>query len=149
MAGDRTTDLPTDYASGDTLFDLEDPLSRLQTMLNQKNVDIDSLDLRGEGQDTLFRGFEPHQLRLITGVVDGNPEMDIKSNSVRDLNDKFDKNIDTSDPNYIFRSDVFTRNNVATIQRGNQAFAKDRDLYIVPPPVDSQNKMFELLKGRG
>jgi hypothetical protein len=146
MSGDITTDLPYDVSSGDVSFDLDEPLSRLQTMLNMKNIDIESLDMRGEGQDAMFKGFEPRELQKITGFVNNNPEMDIKSAQVRDLNDKFDKNLDNSNPNYIFRDDLRTRNNVNIIKMGNMAFARERDMFVTPPPKDIQQKIFEMLK---
>jgi len=117
-------------------------------MLNKRNIDIESLDVRGNHQNVMFNGFEPRQLQIITGFVDENPEQTIKSSQVRDLNDFFDKNLDTSNPNYIFRDDVRTRNNIGTIQTGIQSFVKDRDLFVVPPPQDTQTKIFELLQNR-
>jgi len=145
-----TTDLPYDYRTGDPRYELEEPMERLQTMLNQKNVDIESLDIRGEGFDNqrhIFQGFESKELQIITGFVDGNPEQTIRSGAVRDLNDKFDKTLDNSDPNYIFRDDLRTRNNVGTIQTGNASFAKARDMLVTPPPIDVQQKIFDLLRG--
>jgi len=146
MSGEVTTDLPYDITTGDQRFEEEEPLSKLQSMLNMKNIDIESLDVRGEGQDAMFKGFEPRQLQLITGIVDADPELDIRSSQVRDLNDRFDKNLDNSNPNYIFRDDVRTRNNVNTIRTGNAEFAKQRDLFVTPPPVDVQQKIFEMLR---
>jgi hypothetical protein len=145
-----TTDLPTDIRTGLPRYELEEPLEHLQTMLNRRNVDIESLDIRGEGQDRRrmdvhFKGRESRELQTITGIVDGDPEMTIRSNSVRDLNDKFDFDMSTNNPNYIFRADVRTTDNVNTIRQGNTSFAEARDMFVVPPPVDSQQKIFELL----
>ena len=53
MSGEVTTDIPYDISTGDQRFELEEPLSKLQTMLNMQNVDIESLDVRGEGQVAL------------------------------------------------------------------------------------------------
>ena len=146
MSGIATTDLPTDITTGDTRFEMLEPLDKLQTMLNMKNVDIESLDERGESQDTMFRGFEPRQLQLITGYVDNNPEMEIRTSQVKDLNDRFDKNLDNSNPNYIFRDDMRTRNNVNVIRTGNASYARERDLFVTPPPKDIQQRIFEMLK---
>lgn len=146
MSGVATTDMPTNMITGDTQFGLLEPLDKLQTMLNMRNVDVESLDERGESQDAMFRGFEPRQLQLITGYVDNNPEMDIRSNQVRDLNDKFDKDLDNSNPNYIFRDDMRTRNNVNVVRTGNASYARERDLFVTPPPIDIQQKIFEMLK---
>ena len=146
MSGIATTDLPTDITTGDTRYEMLEPLDKLQTMLNMKNVDIESLDERGTSQDAMFRGFEPRQLQLITGYVDNNPEMDIRSSQVKDLNDKFDKNLDNSNPNYIFRDDMRTRNNVNVIRTGNASYARERDLFVTPPPKDIQQKIFEMLR---
>lgn len=146
MSGEVTTDLPYDITTGDQRFELEEPLERLQSMLNVKNIDIESLDMRGESQDAMFRGFEPRELQKITGFVNNNPEMDIKTAQVRDLNDKFDKNLDNSDPNYIFRDDRRTRNNVNIIKMGNMSFSRERDMFVTPPPKDIQQKIFELLQ---
>ena len=146
MSGIATTDIPINMITGDTQFGLLEPLDKLQTMLNMRNVDIESLDERGESQDTMFRGFEPRQLQLITGYVDNNPEMDIRSNQVRDLNDKFDKDLDNSNPNYIFRDDMRTRNNVNVVRTGNASYARERDLFVTPPPIDIQQKIFEMLR---
>jgi len=146
MSGIATTDLPTDITTGDTRFEMLEPLDKLQTMLNMKNVDIESLDERGESQDAMFRGFEPRQLQLITGYVDNNPEMEIRTSQVKDLNDRFDKNLDNSNPNYIFRDDMRTRNNVNVIRTGNASYARERDLFVTPPPKDIQQRIFEMLK---
>lgn len=143
-----TTDIPTSRLSGQIQYELEQPMDRLQNMLNDKNIDIDSLDMRGEGHDVLFEGYEPRELQVITGIVDGDPEMDIKSSSVRDLNDRFDKNMDTSNPNYIFRGDVFSRNNRNLIRNGNVSFVKERDFLTTPPAIDTQQKIFELLRDK-
>lgn len=141
-----TSDLPIDIRTDETRYELEDPLEKLQAMLNKNNIDIESLDMRGTGQDIMFRGVEPKELQVIMGYVDGNPKQEIRSKHVKDLNDMFDKNLINADPNYIFRDDIITRNNISTIQRSNQTYARDRDLYIVPPPKDTQQKIFELLK---
>jgi hypothetical protein len=53
--------------------------------------------------------------------------------------------MDNSNPNYIFRGDVFSRNNRNLIQVGNANFAKERDFLITPPPIDTQQQIFELL----
>jgi hypothetical protein len=139
-------DLPYDINTGDPRYELEEPLERLQTMLNNKNVNIESLDIRGNSQDIRFAGFESKQLQTITNFVNEDPEYLIKSNRVRDLNDKFDKTLNTSNPNYIFKDDVVSRNNINTIRGGNASYAKWRDLLVVPPPVDTQQKIFELLQ---
>lgn len=140
------TDLPYNINTGNPYYELEDPLVRLQTSMNERNVDVESLDERSSSNDIMFRGREPAELQLITGYIDEDPEQKIRSRSVKDLNDFFDKDLDTSDPNYIFRSDLRTRNNVDLIRQGNASFARDRDLYVVPPAVDTQSKILELLK---
>lgn len=141
-----TTDLPTDYLTGEPRYELEDPLERLQTMLNRANIDIESLDVRGPASDRVLAGVEDRELKHITSLVDANPEYEITSARVKDFNDYFDKDISTHDPNYIFRDDRTTRNNVNTIRRGIQSFVKDRDLYTVPPSADTQTRILELLK---
>jgi hypothetical protein len=148
-----TSDLPTDIRTGLPRYELEEPLEHLQTMLNRRNVDIESLDIRGEGQDRTrmdvqFMGREPKELQIITGIVNGNPEMDIKSNSVRDLNEKFDFDMKNNNPNYIFRDDIQTRDNVNTIRQGNKSFAEARDMFVVPPAINTQQNIFELLQSR-
>lgn len=143
-----TTDLPYDIRTGEPRYGLEDPLERLQTMLNKQNIDIDSLDKRGEGNDILFRGIEPKQLQLITGFVNEDPRYNIKSSNVRDLNDFFDKDLKTNNPNYIFRDDIRTRDNRNTVRTGIQNFAAERDFFVTPPAVDTQQKIFELLKNK-
>jgi hypothetical protein len=143
-----TYDVPYDLTSGDPRFDLIEPLERLQTLLNEKNVDIESLDARTESMEQIIRGFEPMDLQKMIGMVDNQPEMTIPSSSVRDLNERFDKNLDNSNPNFIFRDDVITRNNINTIRNGNASFARSRDIYITPPPKDVQQKIFELLKSK-
>ena len=141
-----TTDLPTNFNTGSPFYELEDPLERLSTMMNKRNIDIESLDQRGIHQNVMFRGFEPRELQTITNFVDMNPKQNIMSSHVRDLNDLFNKDLDTSNPNYIFRDDVTTRNNIGTIQKGIQSFVKDRDLFVVPPSANTQQKILDLLK---
>ena len=143
-----TTDLPWNVDAGEPMYNLEEPLEMLQTMLNQKNIDIESMDMRGAAHEDFEFGEEPRQLKLITQFTSQNPEMDIRSARVRDLNDKFDFEMDSSDPNWIFRDDLVTRSSVATIQRGNQSFAQARDQLITPPPIDTQQKIFELLQAK-
>jgi hypothetical protein len=140
-----TTDIPTSRLTGEIQYELEQPMDILQNMLNKKNIDIDSLDMRGAGFDVMFKGYEPRELQVITGMINNNPELNIKTSSVRDLNDKFDKNMDNSNPNYIFRGDVFSRNNRSLIQVGNANFAKERDFLTTPPAIDTQQQIFELL----
>jgi len=140
-----TTDIPTSRMTGEIQYELEQPLDRLQNMLNRKNIDIDSLDMRGEGHDVMFRGYDPRELQVITGIVNNDPELDIRSSSVRDLNDIFDKNMDNSNPNYIFRGDVFSRNNRNLIREGNANFGRERDFLTTPPAIDTQQQIFELL----
>lgn len=141
-----TSDLPRNYLTGEPRYELEDPLERLQTMLNRENIDIESLDRRGPASDRVLAGTEDRELKYIKSLVDANPEYDITSARVNDLNDYFDKDISTNNPNYIFRDDRRTRNNVDTIRRGIQSFVKDRDLYVVPPSTDTQTQILELLK---
>jgi hypothetical protein len=141
-----TSDLPRNYLTGEPRYELEDPLERLQTMLNRENIDIESLDRRGPASDRVLAGTEDRELRYIKSLVDANPEYDITSARVNDLNDYFDKDISTNNPNYIFRDDRRTRNNVDTIRRGIQSFVKDRDLYVTPPATDTQTQILELLK---
>lgn len=141
-----TYDVPYDLTSGDPRFDLIEPLERLQTMLNEKNIDIESLDARTESMEQIIRGFEPMDLQKMIGITDSDPELTIPSSAVRDLNERFDKDLDNSDPNFIFRDDMRTRNNINTIRTGNDSFARNRDLYVTPPPKDVQQKIFELLK---
>lgn len=145
-----TTDLPTDIRTGLPRYELENPLERLQTMLNSQNIDIESMDMRGQ----VHTEVEEKEMRVnelsfgrIEGIVDRNPQMTIPSNSVRDLNQRFDRTMVNSNPNYIFRDDIRSRDNVNTIRMGNASFAKARDLLVVPPPIDAQQKIFELLSG--
>ena len=140
-----TTDIPTSRMTGEIQYELEQPLDQLQNMLNRKNIDIDSLDMRGEGFDVMFRGYDARELQVITGFVNSDPELNIRSSSVRDLNDRFDKNMDNSNPNYIFRGDVFSRNNRSLMQVANANFAKERDFLTTPPAIDTQQQIFELL----
>jgi len=37
--GDITSDLPIDVSTGDISFGLDEPLQRLQVMLNERNID--------------------------------------------------------------------------------------------------------------
>lgn len=142
-----TTDLPTNINTGDPFYEMVEPLDRLQAELTAKNVTIDSLDMRGSSLDTImYNGYEPMELQKITSMVNENPEYNIRSSQVKDLNDYFDINLDTSNPNYIFRSDLMTRNNIGTIRRGIQSYVADRDIFVTPPPIDTQQKILELLK---
>lgn len=142
-----TTDLPTNINTGDPFYELEDPLDRLQAELTKHNVTIESLDQRGGNHvNVMYNGYEPKELQTITSYVNENPEYTIKSNQVKDLNDYFDTELDTSNPNYIFRTDLKTRNNIGTVRTGISSFVQDRDLFITPPPIDTQQKILELLK---
>lgn len=141
-------DLPKDYFTGEPIFELEEPLERLNTMLMRQLPDqqISDLDDRSENLGVLFNRIKPAELQTITGFIDRDPKQRIKSSSVRDLNDKFDFNMDSSDPNFIFRGDLKTRNNVDLIRQGNLSFAKERDLFVVPPPKDIQQSILDILE---
>lgn len=140
-------DLPKNIFSGDTRFELEEPLDRLQTLLNNKNIDVDNLDLRGDDDKTTIEigGFSDPELNIITNFVDADPELRIKSRDVRDLNEKFDKNLINNNPMFIFSTDLETRNNIQTIRTGINSFVTNRDMFITPPTPDIQQKIFELL----
>ena len=140
------TDLPFDSRTGTPFYELDEPLEKLQVMLNKKNIDVETLDTRSGSNYASFIGYEPRELKLITSYVDSNPEQTINSGSVRDLNELFDKDLKTNNPNYIFRDDQITRNNINTIRQGNQSFAKERDLFVVPPPINAQQQIIDLLK---
>lgn len=140
-----TTDLPTDIRTGEARYELEEPLQKLQSMLNMKNIDIESLDIRGEGQGIMFRK-QPKDLRMMIDITNKNPKYTIKSSGVRDLNQQFDKTMDNSNPNYIFRSDTKTKNNRNLVRTGISNFARERDFFTSPPPKDTQQKIFDLLQ---
>jgi len=142
-----TTDLPTNINTGDPFYEMTEPLDMLQAELTSKNVTIDSLDTRGVSLDTvMYNGYEPRELQKITSFINENPQNNIRSSQVKDLNDYFDKNLDTSNPNYIFRTDLQTRNNIRTIRNGIQSYVASRDMFVTPPPLDTQQKILELLK---
>lgn len=140
-----TTDLPNDINTGEPRYELEEPLERLQSMLNKKNIDIESLDIRGKGGGVMFRK-KPKELRLMTDITNENPQYTIKSSGVRNLNEQFDKTLVNSDPNYIFRNDIMTKNNRNLVRTGIKNFASERDFFITPPPIDTQKKIYDLLK---
>ena len=141
-----TSDLPRNYITNEPRYELEDPLDRLQNMLNRENIDIESLDVRGPASDRVMAGTGNRQLEHITRLTDANPEFNITSARVNDLNDYFDKDISNNNPNYIFRDDRTTRNNINTIRTGIQSFVTDRDLFTTPPSKDTQSQILELLK---
>ena len=64
------TDLPYNINTGNPYYELEDPLVRLQTNMNNENIDVESLDERGTSNDVMFRGREPAELQLITGYIE-------------------------------------------------------------------------------
>jgi len=140
-------DLPIDIFTGMPRFELEEPLDRLQVLLNNKNIDIDNLDMRGdEDRINIEMGARPNkQLNIITNFVDADPDLRINSRAVRDLNEKFDKTLINSNPQFIFSTDLETRNNIQTIRSGISNFVKNRDIFVTPPPPDIQSKIFELL----
>lgn len=139
-------DLPFDINTGEIRYELEEPLEKLQVMLNKQNINIESLDRRSESQDIMYSGIDSKQLRLINSFIDVDPKQTIKSNSVRNLNDFFDKDLKNNNPNYIFRDDLYSHNNVNTIRQGNKSFAYHRDLLVTPPPIDTHTKILELLQ---
>lgn len=141
-----TSDLPRNYITNQPRYELEDPLDRLQNMLNRENIDVESLDRRGPASDRVMAGTEDRQLEHITRLTDANPEFNITSARVNDLNDYFDKDISNNNPNYIFRDDRTTRNNINTIRTGIQSYVKDRDLFTTPPNKDTQSQILELLR---
>jgi len=141
-----TTDLPFDIRTGLPRYELSDPLEHLQTLLNEQNIDIESLDRRGLNEGIVSGGFEPHQLRAITALVDNDPTQGINSATVRNLNDTFDKDLETSNPNYIFRKDITTVNNRNLIREGNLQYSRERDFFVVPPAVDTNQQILDLLR---
>ena len=146
-------DLPIDFQTGRPIYALDDPLSRMQTRLNEQGIDIESLDERGDHVGERLSGIEPHQLELIRGYIDNDPQQRISSSSVRNLNDMFDKSlmppglIQTAEsdgrPAFIFPGDMQSRNNVKLMQTANQSYARNRDMLVTPPPIDIQQQIFD------
>lgn len=144
---DITSDLPQDVRTLSPYFALDDPLTRLQVMLNEKNIDVDNLDERVDNHGLVsLKGYpEERQQAAMRAAVNRNPEQTITSRGVRDLNERFDVDLDNSNPQFIFKENLRSGNNVRLIQTSNQSYSHDRDLYAIPPPKDVQQQILNLL----
>ena len=60
-------DLPININNGQPRYELEDPLDRLQTLLNENDIDIESLDIRDNEDSVMFKisGFRDNELKNI------------------------------------------------------------------------------------
>jgi len=144
-----TTDLPINQETLDPNFDVSEPLQVLQTMLNRRNIDIDSLDDRGVHNEVLIRGRDPKELELMIGSINRNPQQSlITSRAVRTVNEKYYKSLYNSNPMFILPADMRTHNNVPNVRKSNQSFAFHRDIFAIPPPIDVQQRIFNLLSQR-
>jgi len=144
---DITSDLPEDVRTLSPYFALDDPLTKLQVMLNERNIDVDNLDERVDNVGLVsLKGYpEEKEQAAMRMAIDRNPEQTITSRGVRDLNSRFDVNLDNSDPQFIFKDSARSGNNINLIQTSNQSYARNRDMFTVPPPKDVQQRMLDLL----
>ena len=144
---DITSDLPEDVRTLSPYFALDDPLTKLQVMLNARNIDIDNLDERVDNTGLVsLKGYpEEKEQAAMRMAMNRNPTQTITSRGVRDLNDRFDVNLDNSNPAFIFKDNMRSGNNVRLIQTSNQTYTTNRDMYTVPPPKDVQQRMLDLL----
>jgi len=144
---DITSDLPEDVRTLSPYFALDDPLTKLQVMLNARNIDIDNLDERVDNTGLVsLKGYpEEKEQAAMRMAMNRNPTQTITSRGVRDLNDRFDVNLDNSNPAFIFKDNMRSGNNIRLIQTSNQTYTANRDMYTVPPPKDVQQRMLDLL----
>ena len=144
---DITSDLPEDVRTLSPYFALDDPLTKLQVMLNARNIDIDNLDERVDNTGLVsLKGYpEEKEQAAMRMAMSRNPTQTITSRGVRDLNDRFDVNLDNSNPAFIFKDNMRSGNNIRLIQTSNQTYTANRDMYTVPPPKDVQQRMLDLL----
>jgi len=144
---DITSDLPEDVRTLSPYFALDDPLTKLQVMLNARNIDIDNLDERVDNTGLVsLKGYpEEKEQAAMRMAMSRNPTQTITSRGVRDLNDRFDVNLDNSNPAFIFKDNMRSGNNIRLIQTSNQTYTTNRDMYTVPPPKDVQQRMLDLL----
>lgn len=142
---DILTDLPFNSDTLNPAFEIEEPLQRLQTLLNRQNIDIDNLDDRVDNDMFVNKKESPHTLTSIKNDIESNPMQKLTSKNIGDLNDRYYASLDNSNPSFIFSTDFRTRNNIGLIRNSNQTYSIERDMYAIPPPVDIQQKIYELL----
>jgi len=142
---DVTIDLPTNVDTLNPNFELNDPLEMLNTALDDTDFNIHELDDRTRGMQILLPRDDDRELSLLLDDINKNPKQRISSSNVRDLNDRFHKSLDNSNPMFILNGDMRTRTNIELIQRSNKSFAHDRDLYKIAPEKDIQQKILEKL----
>ena len=146
---DITSDLPEDVRTLSPYFALDDPLTKLQVMLNERNIDVDNLDERVDNVGLVsLKGYpEEKEQAAMRMAVSRNPTQTITSRGVRDLNDRFDVDLDNSNPQFIFKDNMRRGNNIRLLQASNQSYANNRDMFTIPPPKDVQQRMLDLLSG--
>ena len=145
---DITSDLPEDERTLSPYFALNDPLTMLQVMLNERNIDVENLDERVDNHGLVsLKGYRrDHEQAAMEASIQRNPKQRITSQAVRDLNDRYHKTLANDNPQFIFSSDLKTGNNVHLLQESNQSFAKSRDMFVIPPPKDVQSRILDLLQ---
>ena len=146
---DITSDLPEDVRTLSPYFALDDPLTKLQVMLNERNIDVDNLDERVDNVGLVsLKGYpEEKEQAAMRMAVDKNPTQTITSRGVSDLNERFDVDLDNSNPQFIFKDNMRSGNNIRLLQASNQSYANNRDMFTIPPPKDVQQRMLDLLSG--
>ena len=137
-----TTILPQDDI-GDPDFDIENKLDTLQSIMVMDGIDIGDLDRRtSDGKAPVSK---EEQAMLIDTAVDPDENDVVSSKQVDQFNRKYDVNLETN-PEFIFASDLDNMNFVNTIRESNESYAKERDLFTVRPPVDTQQRIADSLR---
>lgn len=139
-----TTTLPEDN-QGEPMFDIEDKLDTLQSMMIMDGINMDDLDSRTTQQNA---GMSKEEKAMVMDTAtDPDQNNVVGSKQVDEFNRRYDTNLENN-PMFIFASDLDNMNFVNTIRQSNESYAKERDMFAVRPAVDTQQRIADSLRNR-
>ena len=136
------TELPQDH-NGEPDFTIKNKLDELQTLTAIDGKSIDDMDLR-----TTEKRTQERKALLKDTIKDPNENDVLSSKEVQDYNDKYEVDLDNSNPMFIFPENRKNMNYVNMIRQSNDSYARERDLFAVRPPIDAQQQILDRLKNR-
>lgn len=130
-------DLPDDE-NGNPLLEFEDILDTLNNQMMQEQTQVENDDTRGihpnvyaDIRVSALQDRDVKNKMIIDNIKDGDMN-NVGSMRVQDFNQKYDTNLDDSDPSFIFKQDLKTQNYVNTIRQSNTSFSKEINKYNSP-----------------
>jgi hypothetical protein len=136
------TQLPEDY-NGESEFTIKNTLDELEDKMVSSGVSVDDLDLRTTTKRT------PEKKEMVEDTMKDPDQNDVlSSKEVQDFNDKYEVDLDNSNPMFIFPENKVNTSYVNLIRQSNESYANERDLLTVRPAIDIQQQIFNRLQNR-